>query len=155
MKSKETAQFHIVGYIVTEKGNLTEWSTPREQVMLSIRHMLGVDFRYDVIQNVHGDFIEIYYGVLGARNRRVEGKTGRIYRGPVVILKRSAMLPKPGYFKSFTSFRGGATMEGEFEYYMRFDLTDQFEEPYAFLTKTGDMSVKQEPCGGDPQTERD
>ena len=134
----------LIGFIVSEKGYLEQWSSPHDHAMLSIRHMLGMDFRYDVIQNIHGHFIELYYGSLGARNRRIEEKTGRVYRGPVVILQRSAMLPEQGYFKSFTSFRGGRTKDWEFEYYMKFDLTEQLEDTYTYMAKTGDISTKQE-----------
>ena len=130
----------VVGYLVTENGVVEQWSSPQKHVMRSIACSLGMDFHHDVLQNIHGDCMELYYGGMGERNHRVETKTGRVYRGPVLILRRSPMLPDQGHFKSFTSV---LAKEEDFEYHTRFDLTDQLEDYHGHLVKTGELSTLQ------------
>jgi len=50
------------------------------------------------------------------------------------------MLPDQGHFKSFTSV---LAKEEDFEYHTRFDLTDQLEDYYGHLVKTGELSTLQ------------
>ena len=143
----------LLGYKVLEDGRVEKWWTPHEHVKRSVACALGFNFQYDVLNNIHGDCILIYYGLDGGmRNERVELKTGRVYRGPVIILQRSPMLPKIGNFYAFVSFEDVPNLENGFNRCMSFDLTEHFENAHDYMVKHGEQSVFQvrfgNPIGG-------
>jgi hypothetical protein len=128
----------LIGYHVSPDGCLARWVTPHRHALTSVACALGMDFQHDVVQNIHGDTLEIYHGWTGERNIRVGYKTGRTYYGPVIILRRSPALPEKGIFKSFVSFP--ETNGEDFEHHMKFDLM-HIDAAHAFMVKPGEIAA--------------
>lgn len=134
----------VICFIVTENGKLFRCLFDVCDVLNSVTEVLqSLNVVYHSMENIHGQTIEMYHDISGGhkdRNYRMEQKTGRVFRGPVIVLLRHPLVPSADqpYLKQYDSFNYRNNKEEEFSYHMTFESTTD-ENVSEFMNRNGDL----------------